>query len=573
MTNFRKSFVSTVLLQGVMVAFCIAVCVGCDDHTHGPDGHTHGKSHGNEGHSHDQKRDHARQGTHEHSSDHPPGHDHHASGHGHGGAAVVSFTLWGEHFELFGEYEAPVVGKATSFLLHLTHLKDFQALTDGKLTLKLTGPSELSATSNDAMRPGIYALSVTPTKPGTYRGVLEIAGADKDVITGLDMVVFATKKEAESSGKDEDDQGLIEFLKEQQWGVPFGTAFVETGAVTASVQVPGRIETPPEGNVEVDAPLVGRLVAPSKGLPRSGAKIKKGQLLAKLIPAPSSPEGAARAKLNVAEAQARSAAAKTALARAQRLSKDQAISAKELEDAVREAKLAAQAETAAQEAEALYAQARGGGGSGSWRLTAPISGTLVSVKAKPGATASPGEPLFHIVDTSEIWIVARVSEQDASGLKPKRNASYQLPGRKEWIPIEVEGEKPRASVVNVGQIVDRVARTVDVIYGLQFGKKKKPSAALRVGGLVQVSVPVGEEFKGVVVPTEAIIDQDGRMVVYVQVDGEHFQERMVRTSARSGGIVAITQGLKEGERVVTKGAHLIRLAERAGKGQGHGHIH
>jgi multidrug efflux pump subunit AcrA (membrane-fusion protein) len=120
----------------------------------------------------------------------------------------------------------------------------------------------------------------------------------------------------------------------------------------------------------------------------------------------------------------------------------------------------------------------------------------------------------------------------------------------------------------MGRTVDPVSRTVDVIYAL-----KAPNAALRVGGLVRVSVPAGDEFSGVVIPRSGLIDQDGRMVVYVQVDGEHFQERLVRTGPQAGNRVAIVDGLRPGERIVTRGAHLVRLAGRATSEQPHGHIH
>jgi len=120
----------------------------------------------------------------------------------------------------------------------------------------------------------------------------------------------------------------------------------------------------------------------------------------------------------------------------------------------------------------------------------------------------------------------------------------------------------------VGRTVDPVSRTVDVIYALTT-----PSDALRVGGLVDVSLPVGKDFHGVVVPKSAVLDHEGRDVVYVQVDGEHFAQRVVKLGPSAGNRVGIEHGLAEGERVVTRGAHLVRLADRPKNAQAHGHIH
>jgi RND family efflux transporter MFP subunit len=181
---------------------------------------------------------------------------------------------------------------------------------------------------------------------------------------------------------------------------------------------------------------------------------------------------------------------------------------------------------------------------------------------------APGEVLFRIVNARELWIRARVPEQDAARLRQDRDAHFQIAGLDTWQTIQVTGGAPGASLVTVGRTVDRRSRTVDVIYALA-----EPSEELRVGGLVRVSLPTGGDFSGVVVPRSAIIDDQGRSVVYVQIDGEHFEERMVRLGPRAGDRVAVTRGLAAGERVVTRGAHLVRLAAKAGTGDPHGHIH
>ncbi|MEZ4340862.1 MAG: hypothetical protein R3B82_29925, partial [Sandaracinaceae bacterium] len=65
---------------------------------------------------------------------------------------------------------------------------------------------------------------------------------------------------------------------------------------------------------------------------------------------------------------------------------------------------------------------------------------------------------------------------------------------------------------------------------------------------------------------------EGRSVVYVQAEGESFEERGVRLGASQGDRVAVLSGVEAGERVVTRGAHLVRLAGSSGA-VGHGHVH
>lgn len=506
---------------------------------------------------------------HEHASDHPPGHDHHEEHHGHGDMPVVRITRWSERLELFAEHSAAVAGKEISLLAHLTALDDFRALDGVELRLDLTGPAAVHAEAKAAVRPGIYRVAFVLPQAGTYRGRLAVAGSVTDALDDLVFEAFDSEEKALASvqGEHEEDR-FIEFLKEQQWGVPFGTVFARRGTLIGSIEVAGTVTTPPGGSAEIGAPIAGRLIAPSQGLPRPGETVRKGQVLATLAPAPSSPEAAAQASLTVSEADARLAKARAAAARAERLIRDQAISEREAEDARREISVAEEALRSARAAQQIFTGASGGTGAGSWRLIAPIDGTLVDVWATPGASVAQGTVLFRVVDTRELWIRARVPEQDAARLRNDRDASFQIAGLEEFLAIDVTGDDASASLVTVGRVVDAATRTVDIIYSL-----RSPDPRLRVGGLVRVSLPAGDDFTGIVAPRSAVVDDDGREIVYVQVDGEHFEERQIRTGPRQGNLIGVSQGLAGDERLVVRGAHIVRLASRASSAAPHGHIH
>lgn len=510
----------------------------------------------------------ARDERHDHAEDHPQGHDHHAEGHGHGDTPIVRVTRWSERLELFAEHPAALKGAETAMLAHLTVLTGFRPLEGASVRLELGGPAALVVEAVAPERQGIYRLSFIAPEAGTYRGRLVVGGDVADTVDGLVVEVFEDANKARASVEAEQEGRFIELLKEQQWGVPFATAFAEQGTLVASIEVAGTVDTPPGGSADVGAPIAGRVSAPSRGFARPGDAVKKGQPLATLAPAPSSPEDAVRASLAVSEAVARQERARAALERAERLIKDQAIAQREVDDARREASVAEEAVRSAKKAQALFSGASDGSGAGSWRLVAPIDGTVVEVHAKPGAAAAQGEVLFRIVDMRELWIRARIPEQDAARLRTDRDASFQIAGLEGFLPIDVTGDDATASLVTVGRTVDKVSRTVDVIYSL-----REPDARLRVGGLLRVSVPAGDDFSGVVVATTAVLDDDGREVVYVQVDGEHFEQRLVRTGPRQGGLIGIAHGLAPKERVVVRGSHIVRLAGRARSGEPHGHIH
>jgi RND family efflux transporter MFP subunit len=193
---------------------------------------------------------------------------------------------------------------------------------------------------------------------------------------------------------------------------------------------------------------------------------------------------------------------------------------------------------------------------------------LTRVEAAPGSSVSAGEVLFAIVDASELWVRARVPEHDAPRIRADDDASFRILGLDEWLPIHVSGDDADAAVVTVGRTVDRRSRTVDLIYAL-----RRPDVRLRVGATVRVAVPAGEATQSVSVPRSALVHDEGRDVVYVQVEGEAFEERVVRLGSRAGPWVAVEDGVGEGDRVVTRGANLVRLAARASSAPSHGHVH
>jgi multidrug efflux pump subunit AcrA (membrane-fusion protein) len=71
-----------------------------------------------------------------------------------------------------------------------------------------------------------------------------------------------------------------------------------------------------------------------------------------------------------------------------------------------------------------------------------------------------------------------------------------------------------------------------------------------------------------------VVDDGGQTIVFVQTGGESFERRPVTLGGpREGGFVQVAKGLDAGERIVTRGAHLVRLAALSPQTPGHGHVH
>jgi RND family efflux transporter MFP subunit len=194
---------------------------------------------------------------------------------------------------------------------------------------------------------------------------------------------------------------------------------------------------------------------------------------------------------------------------------------------------------------------------------------VARVEVAPGGFVEEGERLFHIVDPGLLWLDARVAEADASLIQEPTGAWFRVPGFAPD-PERVFDVSPRtgARLVAFGAMVDSQSRTVPVIFEFP-----RPDERLRVGLSVTARVLTGDEQETLAVPAGALVNDAGADIVYVQTGGEHFQRRLVQTGLRDGDYVGIRAGLREGERVVSRGAYLVHLAAGAAADPGHGHAH
>ena len=111
-------------------------------------------------------------------------------------------------------------------------------------------------------------------------------------------------------------------------------------------------------------------------------------------------------------------------------------------------------------------------------------------------------------------------------------------------------------MIDTGAVIDEQTRAATVVFQVQ-----NHGRTLRIGMQANVSLDAGESVTAMMIPKEAVLDNEGRKIVYVLLSGEEFQRREVTLGDEYGGKVAVLSGLEKGERVVTQGAYQIRLQE------------
>lgn len=177
-------------------------------------------------------------------------------------------------------------------------------------------------------------------------------------------------------------------------------------------------------------------------------------------------------------------------------------------------------------------------------VPAPTAGTVVEKIAVEGMRYQPGETLFRIVDTSVMWVLAEVYEQDLAFVKVGDMARVivntwpdrPFPGRVTFIYPNV-GKESRTARLRI-----EVANA--------DGLLRADMAAT-----VEIEAPIPGRW--VAVPDSAVIDSGKRQIVLVERGEGRYEPRPVKLGARVPGYIQVLEGLKPGERVVTSATFLI----------------
>ncbi|MBA3975021.1 MAG: hypothetical protein C0504_12495 [Candidatus Solibacter sp.] len=475
-----------------------------------------------------------------------------------------SYTNWTLKTELFAEYVPLVAGRTSRFAVHLTRLDSFKPVETGKVEIRLQ-PADgraLSFSAGGPSSPGIFGVDVKPEAAGQYQLSVHVnSGGLNDVHELGEIEVSATTAAAvHEHGAEAEEK--IAFLKEQQWTLDFATAVIEDRRLRTSIRAPAEVLPRSGGEAEVTVPFDGRLAG--SNFPVIGARVRQGQTLASLLPPTSAPSDISTLELAREEASLALQLARKDRERAERLVQSGAAPAKRLDEArtfeaTVEARLRAADARIAQYDASSSAEAHSGGAR-LFALRAPISGVVVETGAAPNANVKAGEVLFRIVDADAVYVSAAVPEAELPQVRNLTGAELEIPG----------AARPRAlsSLVSIGRVVDPQSRTFPVIY--QFDNRDRSVAIHQAIHVRLLSKPAD---LAPAAPESALVDDGGRPVIFVQSSGEAFVRRPVRLGVREGGYVQIVEGVFPGERVVVKGAHLVRLASMSSQVPAHGHVH
>lgn len=176
--------------------------------------------------------------------------------------------------------------------------------------------------------------------------------------------------------------------------------------------------------------------------------------------------------------------------------------------------------------------------------SAPRDGIVLERSVSDGMKMAAGGSLFRLADISTIWVLADVPERELAAVSIGAPATVRLRGR--------PGSSFEGRISVIYPEIAEATRTARV--RIEIGNR---DGMLLPNMYADVDIGSGDASPELAVPDSAVIDSGTRRIVILDLGEGRFAPREVKLGRRGDGMVAITEGVAEGDRVVVAANFLI----------------
>jgi membrane fusion protein (multidrug efflux system) len=176
------------------------------------------------------------------------------------------------------------------------------------------------------------------------------------------------------------------------------------------------------------------------------------------------------------------------------------------------------------------------------RIISPINGTIDAVNIKIGQAIAPGVPAINVINFSNLKVKADVAESYSSRIKKGNEVQILFPDMKDSITSKVN---------YAARAISNLTRTFGIEVLLDSKKDYHPNmvAKLKINDY-QSATPK------IIVPIKFIQKNTNENFVLLAVNGIVIKNT-IKISREYNGLAEISEGLKEGDLLITEGYDLI----------------
>lgn len=471
-------------------------------------------------------------------------HENAAAEGGHVHEENLQLTAYSNDFEVYAEATPFVTGESSDILAHFTFLKNFKPLEAGKVTASLIiGTEKISQVLEKPTRPGIYKFALTPKIAGKGKILFDIqtASGNSQIIVS-DVTVYADKHDAQHAAADavKTSSNGVSFIKEMSWKVDFSTEMCRKEPFGEVIRTMAQVQ-PSQGDERVVTAKTGGIVTISDAGLVDGKAVKVGQTLFYIE---NNDMADNNLMVRYREAESDYTLAKREYERKSELVKDKIVTESDL----------LQARARYETAEAVYANLRRNFASGRQSVTAPIGGFVKSLLVRNGQFVEAGQPIVAISQNRSLFIKAEIQPKYFRSLGNISDANFRM--LNDDVNYSIENLNGR--LVSYGKSVEKDSPLIPVIFSIDNTIDILP------GSFVEMYIKTIGSQTALTIPNVSLIEEMGNYFVYVQLTPEFFEKREVKIGRTDGKRTEILSGLNGTERVVAKGAILVKLAQATG---------
>ncbi|WP_179151988.1 efflux RND transporter periplasmic adaptor subunit [Oceanobacillus senegalensis] len=172
---------------------------------------------------------------------------------------------------------------------------------------------------------------------------------------------------------------------------------------------------------------------------------------------------------------------------------------------------------------------------GTQNVRAIRDGEIINLQVREGDMANTEEPIAMIADLDEVEIQFSVTADN-----------HSLLSKDDTLPVVVDGNEYEATVIQKDTLPDDTG-----LYPV-VAKMKNPDEGLLPGRIAEIHIPEEKIDAAIIVPTTAIVEEDGEAFVYVVKD-DIATKQVVTILETQSEETAIEGGVEEGAQVIVSG--------------------
>ena len=196
-------------------------------------------------------------------------------------------------------------------------------------------------------------------------------------------------------------------------------------------------------------------------------------------------------------------------------------------------------------------------------VAAPIGGYIKNLLVKEGDYVAVGQPLATVTQNNRLFLRADVSERYYKYLNGISSANFKTPYDNQVYELEALNGK----LLSVGKAAGSGSYYVPVTFSFDNKGEIIP------GSFVEIFLLSQQQENALVLPVEALTEEQGLYFVYLQNCEESYKKQEVKIGASNGVEVQILDGIHPGDKVVVKGAYHVKLASAGNALPAHSHEH